>query len=195
MTSKLRKTRTIVKIVAALISMAFFLNAISGIMGAYNYIENLAVTPNDPQADDFQLDYTGMNFHVGIHLNNSESIYPMEDIVLGLYFGLATNTSDTYETIINTTSTNLENPTAPITVPAGEERNVTLDAIIGDFAVTIPEMITMFGLNATFDIGTLLGDGTLKAQLILSFEIKFAMKQYSLAFTIDMHPDLILGGF
>ncbi|MHA1775408.1 MAG: hypothetical protein ACTSWC_01465 [Promethearchaeota archaeon] len=184
----LKLIKVIVKFIAVIISLAFLVNALTGVTTIINIAENQGIEVNDFKPGDFRIKHDDLHIEVGITLNNS-GIYPMEGVKLAMKADLKSNISEEWHEIINTDSTKL-NPniseSGDIIYP-GQVHPILLNASLPDFSTNPAEIATILGLNASdpWDFATLL-NANFEIRVFLSFDIAYAFGQY------DLHVELIL---
>ncbi len=191
----LKIIRGVVKITSVLIVIAFFLNSINGIFGAFD-LANGGVQMQDINSDDFRIQYDDLHVEVGLTIENN-GIYPINNVLLGVKFELKTNISD-WTTVLDRTSAEM-NSTEPIpatgdTIPVDGSLNIEVKADMDLFALNTTEIGALFNLTGNWDIGALFNVG-FEARMTLTFTISYALDQYDLSFEILIEGDDAESGF
>ena len=185
-------SKTVVKVIAGIISVAFIFNSVSGLMGALNMVNGESINIQDINPGDFQINFNDLAIEIGLDIENS-GIYDFEDIIIEMTFEMKSNISD-WITVLNTTSV-LLNSSIPLegqTIKPGEKEKILLNATLNDFALTINEIETLFLLPSNWDLGDLLD---FESRMNLKFSIAYAFKQYQLDFDLSLDNEVIQGGF
>ncbi len=187
-------SKTVVKVIAGIITVAFLLNSVSGFMGALDMLDGESINTQEIDPGDFQINFNNLSIEIGLDIEN-KGIYDFEDIIIGLTFEMKSNVFD-WMTILNTTSVILDSSIDPEgqTIEPGENISVNLIAELDDFAMSISEIEANFGLPPGWDLGDLL-DVNFESRMNLKFSIAYAFKQYQLDFDLSFDNDAIKGGF
>jgi len=189
-------SKTVVKVIAGIITVAFLFNSVSGFMGALNMLDGESINVQDLNSDDIKINFSELALEIGLDIEN-KGIYDFEEIIIGMTFEIKTNISTDWNTILNTTSVELNSSISSVgqTIKPGEEESILLNATLTDFELTIEEIGILLGLNGTlWDLGDLL-DGGFETRMNLKFRIVYAFKQYQLDFDLSLDNDVIQGGF
>jgi len=187
-------SKTVVKVIAGIITVAFLLNSVSGFMGALDMLDGESINTQEIDPGDFQINFNNLSIEIGLDIEN-KGIYDFEDVIIGLTFEMKSNIFD-WMTILNTTSVILDSSIDPEgqTIEPGEKISVNLTAELTDFAMSISDIEDNFGLPAGWDLGDLL-DVNFESRMNLKFSIAYAFKQYQLDFDLSFDNDAIKGGF
>ena len=189
-------SKTVVKVIAGIITIAFLFNSVSGFMGALDMLDGESINVQDLDADDIKINFSELALEIGLDIEN-KGIYDFEEIIIGMTFEIKTNISDVWNTVLNTTSVELNTSISSVgqTIEPGEKESILLNATLTDFELTIEEIGILLGLNGTlWDLGDLL-DGGFETRMNLKFRIAYAFKQYQLDFDLSLDNDVIKGGF
>ena len=189
-------SKTVVKVIAGIISFAFIFNSVSGLMGSLNLVNGESITTQDLEPGDFEIKFDELALEIGIDIEN-EGIYDFEGIIIGITFEIKSNISDVWNIILNTTSDQLDpNITSDgQTIKPGHKESILLNATIDDFALDPNQIATLFGLNASsWDLVELF-DVDFETRMNLRFSISYAFKQYQLDFDLSLDNDVLKGGF
>ena len=189
-------SKTVVKVIAGIITIAFLFNSVSGFMGALDMLDGESINVQDLDADDIKINFSELALEIGLDIEN-KGIYDFEEIIIGMTFEIKTNISDVWNTVLNTTSVELNTSISSVgqTIEPGEKESILLNATLTDFELTIEEIGILLGLNGTlWDLGDLL-DGGFETRMNLKFRIVYAFKQYQLDFDLSLDNDVIQGGF
>ena len=189
-------SKTIVKVIAGIITAAFIFNSVSGLMGSLELLDGESITTQDLEPGDFKINFNELAIEIGIDIEN-EGIYDFEGIIIGLTFEIKSNISENWNVILNTTSDQLDSEIPPEgqKIKPGEEASILLNATIDDFALDPNQIATLFGLNASsWDIVELF-DVDFEIRMNLGFSIDYAYKQYQLDFDLSLDNDVLKGGF
>ena len=189
-------SKTIVKVIAGIITVAFIFNSVSGLMGSLDLLDGESITPQDLEPGDFKINFNELAIEIGIDIEN-EGIYDFEGIIIGITFEIKSNISDDWETILNTTSVELNSSISSEgqTIKPGEKESILLNATLIDFEKSIEDIEFLLGVNGTlWDLGVLI-DGDFETRMNLKFSIDYAFKQYQLDFDLSFDNDAINGGF
>ena len=187
-------SKTVVKVIAGIITLAFIFNSVSGFMGSLDLVNGESINTQDINPGDFQINFNNLSIEIGIDIENN-GIYDFEDIIIGLTFEMKSNLFD-WMTILNTTSVILDPSIDPEgqTIEPGEKISVKLMAKLEDFAMNISDIENNFGLLPGWDLGDLL-DVNFETRMNLKFNIAYAFKQYQLYFDLSFDNEAIKGGF
>ena len=186
----LRGIRTVVKIVAVVVSIAFALNSVNGVLGAIDLANgNIKVAPINP--GDFQINYENLSISVGINVTNP-GMYPLEGIIIGIRFQMKTNLTNEWKTILNNDTVNLGNaPEGGIIILPGGSEIIGLNCKLIDFELTPAGIASEFGLNPSdWDLAELL-NAELEAQLDLNFTVSYAFGQYKLNVALHLGNEAV----
>ncbi|MHA1511230.1 MAG: hypothetical protein ACTSRX_05860 [Promethearchaeota archaeon] len=189
-------SKTVVKVIAGIITVAFLFNSVSGFMGALDMLDGESINVQDFEQDDIKIKFDELALEIGLDIENN-GIYDFEEIIIGITFEIKTNISDDWEIILNTTSVELNSSISPEgqTIKPGEEVSILLNATLNDFEKSIEDIGFLLGLNGTlWNLGDLL-DGGFETRMNLKFRIAYAFKQYQLDFDLSLDNDIIKGGF
>ncbi len=190
----LKLTKGIVKSIAVIISLAFFLNSITGLLGTFGFVENESVNV-DP--GDIRVNFEDLFLNISIEIENN-GIYDLEEIIIGINFSIKSDVVD-YTSVLDTDSTILDDdiPSEGQKIGAGETSKVELAAQLDDFELTPEQIGTLFNLTGSWDLADLVDTG-FDVSLKVYFQIKYAYKQYQLFFDLfvaeDVVKDSIVGG-
>ncbi|MHA1719671.1 MAG: hypothetical protein ACTSWX_01400 [Promethearchaeota archaeon] len=188
-------SKTIVKIIAGIISFAFIFNSVSGLMGSLNMVDGETINTQDINPGDFKINFNDLSIVIGIDIEN-KGIYDFENIIIGMTFEVRSNISD-WTTLLNTTSADLNTSISSEgqTIKPGKKENIILNATLNDFELIPDQIAELFGLNKTsWDLGDLL-DVNFETRMTLTFSIAYAFKQYQLDFILSLDNDVIKEGF
>jgi len=188
-------SKTIVKIIAGIISFAFIFNSVSGLMGSLNMVDGETINTQDINPGDFKINFNDLSIVIGIDIEN-KGIYDFENIIIGMTFEVRSNISD-WTTLLNTTSADLNTSISSEgqTIKPGKKKNIILNATINAFELIPDQIAELFGLNKTsWDLGDLL-DVNFETRMTLTFSIAYAFKQYQLDFILSLDNDVIKEGF
>ena len=187
-------SKTVVKIIAGIITLAFLFNSVSGLMGSLELLNGETITTQDIDPGDFQINFNDLALEIGIDIENT-GIYDYKGIIIGLTFEMKSNTSD-WITVLNTSSVLLNTSISPEgqTIESGKEESIQLNATLTDFELSINEIATLFGLSGNWDLGDLL-TVNFETRMNLKFSINYAFDQYQLDFDLSFDNDVIKGGF
>lgn len=189
-------SKTVVKIIAGIISFAFLFNSVSGLMGSLNLADGQSINTQEINPGDFQINFNNLSIEIGIDIENN-GIYDYERIIIGITFEMKSNISD-WITILDTNSSELD-PSIP---PEGQtieshggKANVLLKTELDDFKLDMTQIALLFGLNATsWDLSDLL-DVNFETRMNLSFSISYAFKQYQIDLNLFLDNEVLKGGF
>jgi hypothetical protein len=189
-------SKTVVKVIAGIITVAFLFNSVSGFMGALELLDGDSINVQDLNSDDIKINFNELALEIGLDIEN-KGIYDFEEIIIGITFEIKTNISDVWEIILNTTSVELNSTISPEgqTIKPNKKESILLNATLDDFEKSIEDIGILLGLNGTlWDLGDLLGGG-FETRMNLKFRIAYAFKQYQLDFDLSLDNDVIKGGF
>lgn len=189
-------SKTVVKVIAGIITVAFIFNSVSGFMGALDLLDGESINVQDLNSDDIKINFNELALEIGLDIKNN-GIYDFEDVIIGMTFEIKTNISDVWNTILNTTSVELNSSISPDgqTIKPEKEVSILLNATLSDFEMSIKDIGFLLGLNGTlWNLGDLL-DGGFETRMNLKFRIAYAFKQYQLDFDLSLDNDVIKGGF
>jgi len=189
-------SKTVVKVIAGIITVAFLFNSVSGFMGALDMLDGESINVQDLNSDDIKINFSELALEIGLDIENN-GIYDFEDIIIGMTFEIKTNISDVWNTVLNTSSVELNSSISPEgqTIEPDKKESILLNATLTDFELSIEEIGILLGLNGTlWDLGDLL-DGGFETRMNLKFSIAYAFKQYQLDFDLSLDNDVIKGGF
>ncbi len=188
-------SKTVVKVIAGIITFAFIFNSVSGLMGSLNLVNGESINTQALEPGDFKINFNELALEIGIDIEN-EGIYDFEGIIIGMTFEMKSNISD-WMIILNTTSVLLNSSISSEgqTIKPGKKENILLNATIDDFALGPTQIATLFGLNASsWDLVELF-DVNFETRMTLRFSISYAFKQYQLDFVLSLNNDVLKGGF
>jgi hypothetical protein len=192
-------TRTIVKIIAAVVSIAFALNSVYGGLTAMELAngENVQTAPINP--GDFVINYSLLKVEIGLDVRNP-GLYALTDIVVGLVFEVKQGANGTWTTLLNTTSVEL-NMTETLQgdiIEPNETQHIGLVAEMDKFELTPQDIADYFGLPPDWDLADLvqLANATIAfyARLTLSFTVAYALGQYKVSVNVVLETDAISQG-
>ena len=187
-------SKTVAKVIAGIISIAFLFNSVSGLMGSLNLVDGENINIQDLKSEDFKINFNELYLEIGLDIENN-GIYDFEGIIIAMTFEMRVSLSD-WETILNTTSVDL-NPsisTEGQTIKSGEKINVNLTAELDDFEMSIEDIESRFLLPSGWDLGDLL-KVNFESRMNLRFSIDYAFKQYQLDFNLSLDNEAIKEGF
>jgi hypothetical protein len=185
MVNILKIVKGAVKMLSVVIMIAFLFNSLIGVRTIFNIIDDNGFDIENPEAGDFQINFENLHVELNLLINNT-GIYPMEDITIGMNCSIESNVTE-FTTV-------LDYHTPTITIPRNEFRNISLVADLAEFEFDPIELGTIFNLTAPWDMADLL-DQDFNIIIILTFEIKYAFKQYQLDFEIVVPEATIAQGF
>ncbi len=187
-------SKTVVKVIAGIITLAFIFNSVSGLMGSLDLVNGESINTQEINPGDFQINFNNLSIEIGIDIENN-GIYDFEDIIIGLTFEMKSNLFD-WMTILNTSSVILDSSIDPDgqTIEPGEKISVNLTAELEHFAMSISEIEDSFELPPGWDLGDLL-DVNFESRMNLKFSIAYAFKQYQLDFDLSFDNEALKGGF
>ncbi|QEE14811.1 hypothetical protein DSAG12_00628 [Promethearchaeum syntrophicum] len=189
-------SKTIVKVIAGIITVAFIFNSVSGLMGSLDFLDGESITPQDLEPGDFKINFNELAIEIGIDIEN-KGIYDFEGIIIGLTFEIKSNISEVWNVILNTTSDQLNTSISSDgqRIEPGEKESILLNATIDDFALDPNQIAILFGLNASsWDIVELF-EVDFEIRMNLRFSIDYAFDQYQLDFDLSLDNDVLKGGF
>ena len=189
-------SKTVVKVIAGIITVAFLFNSVSGFMGALNLLDGESINVQDFDPDDIKINFNELALEIGLDIENN-GIYDFKGIIIGMSFEIKTNISEDWNIILNTTSDELNSSISSEgqTIKPGNKESILLNATLTDFEMNIEDIGILLGLNGTlWDLGNLL-DGGFETRMNLRFSIDYAFKQYQLDFDLSLDNDVIKGGF
>jgi len=189
-------SKTIVKVIAGIITVAFIFNSVSGFMGALDMLDGESITTQEIDPGDFQINFSNLSIEIGLDIEN-KGIYDFEGIIIGMTFEIKSNLSEDWNTILNTTSVKLNTSISPEgqKIEPGEKESILLNATLNDFTNSTAEIGVLLGLNGTlWNLGDLL-IVNFETRMNLKFSIDYAFKQYQLDFDLSFDNDVIKGGF
>jgi len=189
-------SKTIVKVIAGIITVAFILNSVSGLMGALDMLDGESITTQEIDPGDFQINFSNLSIEIGLDIEN-KGIYDFEGIIIGMTFEIKSNISDDWNTILNTTSVKLNTSISSEgqKIEPGEKESILLNATLDDFENSTAEIGFLLGLNGTlWDLGDLLLVD-FETRMNLKFSIDYAFKQYQLDFDLSFNNEVLKGGF
>lgn len=192
----LKLVKGIVKGIAVIISIAFLINALTGVTTVINMMDNQGVQVNDFKPGDFRIKSDDLHIEVGLTINNT-GIYPMEGVKLAMKADLKSNISEEWHEIINTDSTILDpNSSADgYEIDPGKSKNITLNADLPNFSADPLEIAAILGINASvWDFATLL-NADFKIRVNLSFDIAYAFGQYNLHIELQLTSEDLEAAF
>ena len=189
-------SKTVVKVIAGIITVAFILNSVSGLMGALDMLDGESITTQEIDPGDFQINFSNLSIEIGLDIEN-KGIYDFEGIIIGMTFEIKSNISDDWNTILNTTSVKLNTSISSEgqKIEPGEKESILLNATLDDFENSTAEIGFLLGLNGTlWDLGDLLLVD-FETRMNLKFSIDYAFKQYQLDFDLSFNNEVLKGGF
>ena len=199
----LRWTRRLVKWTSIIISIAFLINSLNGIMSTIALADGEKIQQRPVQPGDFEINYENRTIDVGVIFNNT-LFYDLDDILLHLKAVMAINRSKPSAhniTIINA----LNNETDPskfsqvkgYSIKSGEAKEIGVH-ISGPDAVNMEAVFDYIGINpATWDVADLIQNPSLFGLLNTTFEIfltvefsvSYAYGQYKIDVELDFSPE------
>ena len=186
----LKGTRTTVKIVAAVIIIAFAINSTNGMMSAIELANGNDINNREIQEDDFKINWENLSISVGIDINNDQ-IYDIENIIVRISFEIYA--LNAWYTVLNKTTIQID-PSIPEngeTIKAGESGEIGIEVAKDQFDMT--EFLTAVPLGPTWDLKDLIGTA-LNARLTMTFEVDYAFSQFQLDVVMVMNNDQITEG-
>ncbi|MCF2140593.1 MAG: hypothetical protein K9W44_11120 [Candidatus Lokiarchaeota archaeon] len=192
----LKLIKGIVKGIAVIISIAFLINALTGVTTVVNMMDNQGVQVNDINPGDFRIKFDDLHIEIGLTINNT-GIYPLEGVKLGMRAELKSNISDQWHEIIDTDSTKLNTsiPEYGETIYPNQVRSIILNASLPDFTSDPTQIATILGISdPNWDLADLLNT-SFEIRVFLSFDVAYAYKQYNLHIGILLNSADLEGGF
>ena len=190
-------SKTVVKVIAGIISFAFIFNSVSGLMGSLNLADGESINTQEINPGDFQINFNNLSIEIGIDIENN-GIYDYEGIIIGITFEIKTNISDVWTTILDTNSSELDpsiQPEGQTIESNGGKASIILEAGLDDFKMNMEQIGFLLGLNGTlWDLGDLL-DVNFETRMNLSFSISYAFKQYQLDLNLFLDNEVLKEGF
>ncbi len=190
-------SKTVVKIIAGIISFAFVFNSVSGLMGSLNLVDGQSINTQDIDPGDFQINFNNLSIEIGIDIENN-GIYDYEGIIIGITFEIKSNISDNWIMILDTNSTELDldiGPEGQTVEKNGGKESILLKTEEDDFIMNVEAIGLLLGLNGTlWDLSDLL-DVDFETRMNLTFSISYAFKQYQLDFNLFLDNEVLKGGF
>ena len=97
-------------------------------------LDGESINTQDITPGDFAINVTDLAIKIGIDIENN-GIYDFEGIIIGITFDIKNNTNDVWETILNTTSVELNSSISSEgqTIEPGEQVSIILNAKLNDF--------------------------------------------------------------
>lgn len=187
-------SKTVVKVIAGIITFAFIFNSVSGFMGSLELLDGESINARDINPGDFQINYSNLSILIGIDIEN-KGIYDFEGIIIGMTFEMKSNITG-WKTILNTTSVELNSYISSDgqIIKPGEEVSILLNATFDNFEMDINKIEEEFILPSNWDLGDFLSDN-FETRMNLRFSIDYAFKQYQLDFDLSLDNEVIKGGF
>lgn len=189
-------SKTVVKVIAGIITVAFIFNSVSGLMGSLNLVDGESINTQDINPGDFKIKFDELSIAIGIDIENN-GIYDYEGIIIGITFEMKNSTTD-WITILDTNSSALDSnipPEGQTIERNGGKASIVLEAEMDDFILDMDEIAERFGLNASsWDLGDLFVDDFL-TRMNLTFSISYAFKQYQLDFNLFLNHEVLKEGF
>lgn len=187
----LKLTKAIVKGIAVVIAMAFFLNSFIGLLGSIEFIENQNINV-DP--GDIEISYENLFLNVSIGIENN-GLYDIKDVLIGVNFSMKSDIVD-YTSVLDTNSAVLNSsiPENGQTIPSKTSANIMLEAQLADFDLDPTEIVQAFNasgdLPADWNLVDLVDEG-FEVRLQLYFTIAYAFRQFQLRFDIFVDEDVV----
>ncbi|SRR6056297_2020210 len=200
----LKVLRGLVKTASVIISIAFLINSINGIMSTVQLADGETIQQEEVEPGDFEINWENKTIKAGVKFNNS-LYYDLEDIIIHISADICINDTKPDETnisIIDAWSNGIETDTTNETlegqdVKSGETGTINVE-IVGDEFINLDPVFDYIGVDpATWDITDIITNPSLygllnttfKVYFKLEFSVGYAFGQYQLDIDLDMAPE------
>jgi len=191
----LKLVRGLVKFVAVLISIAFLVNGLNGILSVTSLVDGQGITTDAINPDDFKIKYDDLHIEIGIKINNT-GVYDIEDVVIGMKFFVRTNITD-WNTVLDTNSTALNSsiPSSGDIIRPNQAKTIEIVADLPDFTLSPQDIADLFGIiDPNWDLADLL-NVNFEVKMELTFTISYAFHQYQVDVALNLGNADLEGGF
>jgi hypothetical protein len=193
--SALKVIRTLVKIVAVVVTVGFIINSFSGVLSALSLVDSKGLSTNPINHGDFVFNYSNQSIVLGVVFNNT-GMYDVDGIILSISFDISNGSGWINVLSVKSTDLNASIPASGQIIKAGQLGIIGINAGQGNFHYD-QFLSDNPGLNvSSWNLKNLLQEASSpwQARIVILFSVQYAFNQYELAANLTLTTSAVEGG-